>query len=148
MLWTKSLILLTGLYLSQDIKMHKKEEINDEQFFVGISGTKDLRRNLLESSREVVHSLQSYEKISEIREEKLRRIRQFKTVIEELKLLISKLNESVPQVRIKQPVSKNDFKLPKKKKEPVSKKRKDEIEEMRELEEDLSKIEGRLAQLK
>jgi hypothetical protein len=130
--------------------MAKKEIKDKEQFFVGISGTAELRRNILEGSREMVHTLQSFEKLQDIRKEKLRRIKQFKTVLEELKLLISKLNDATPQIRLKQPVSnkklKSEMKKSKSKKSKQTKEK--DILELKKLEEDLSSIEGRLSQLR
>ena len=73
-----------------------------EQFYVGIENTKEVRRNVLESSREMVHILQSYEKVQEIRKEKLRRVAQLKTVLEELKLLSSKLQKELPSVQVRE----------------------------------------------
>ena len=74
-----------------------------EQFFVGIHETRSVRRNVLEGSREMVHVLQSYDKVKAIREEKQRRTNQFKTVLEELKLLVSKLNQAMPKVQVRTP---------------------------------------------
>ncbi len=123
-----------------------KEE--KDQFFVGISGTTELRRNILEGSREMVRTLQSFEKLQEIRAEKLRRMKQFKTVIEELKLLIAKLNDSIPEIRLKEPIAKKNLKLEKRKTKAKPVRRDEDVLELRKLEEDLSSIEGRLAQLK
>ena len=123
-----------------------KEE--KDQFFVGISGTTELRRNILESSREMVRTLQSFEKLQEIRAEKLRRMKQFKTVIEELKLLVAKLNDSIPEIRLKEPIAKKNLKLEKRKTKAKPVRRDEDVLELRKLEEDLSSIEGRLAQLK
>ena len=130
--------------------MEKKEGKDKEQFFVGIHETRDLRRNILESSREMVHTLQSYEKVQEIREEKLRRIKQFKTVIEELKLLISKLNEAMPKVQVRQPEPTRISSSKKRYREKrVTPKRKEKEElDLKRLEEELSSIEGRLSQIK
>ena len=130
----------------------KKQEKIDEQFFVGIQEPMDLRRNILESSREVIHTLQSYEKVQAIREEKLRRLRQFKTVIEELKYLVSKLSGSLPKVQVRE-VSpdekiKEPVKVMKAKEQRVIPKKKDVgIVELKKLEEELSAIEGKLSQL-
>ena len=131
--------------------MNEKESKHDEQFFVGIHETRDLRRNVLESSREMVHTLQSYEKIIEIREEKLRRTKQFKTVIEELKLLVSKLSQAMPRVQVRQPEPKKMTRSSRKRRKErrvVPKKKEEEILELKKLEEELSAVEGKLSQIK
>lgn len=120
-----------------------------EEFFVGLEGAKDIRRNVLESSREMVHIMQSYEKVKEIRAEKLRRIEQLKTVLEELKLLSSKLSRELPSVQtrtieVKEAKKKKETKRAKTKKEKKEEDRKD----LEKLETDLASIEARLSELK
>ena len=51
--------------------------MGEEQFFVGINNHLDIRRNLLECSREMIQSMQSYEKLTRIRDIKIKRIKQF-----------------------------------------------------------------------
>ncbi len=125
---------------------------NKEDFFVGIESTKDLRRNILESSREMVHILQSYEKVKEIREEKLRRIKQLKTVLEELKLLGSKLSRALPSVQTRIIEAEKEAKKSLKKEPRQSKVKKEKKEEakkdLEKLETDLASIEARLSELK
>jgi hypothetical protein len=76
-----------------------KQEDND--FYVGVSNPLDVRRNLLECSREMIQTLQSYEKIKKIRDMKIKRIHQLKTVIRELDLLFSKLKSTLPKTHLR-----------------------------------------------
>jgi len=123
-------------------------EQKQEEFFVGLHNSIDVRRNILESSRDMIHTLQSYQKISEIRAEKFKRIEQFKTVMEELKLLTNKLNKALPKVQVKEVEirAKETFdKKPRLSKADVLSK--SSISDLEKLEEELSKIEGRLSRL-
>jgi hypothetical protein len=125
-----------------------KQEVNTEEFFVGLHNSLDVRRNILESSRDMIHTLQSYQKISEVREEKFRRVQQFKTVMEELKLLTNKLNKALPKVQIKEVETRAKETFEKKQRAPkVEVSSKSSISDLEKLEEELSKIEGRLSRL-
>ena len=74
--------------------------MGEEQFFVGINNHLDIRRNLLECSREMIQSMQSYEKLTRIRDIKIKRIKQLRTVIRETDLLITKLQEELPKTNL------------------------------------------------
>ena len=69
----------------------------NHNFFVGIYDPVDVRRNLLESSREIVSSLQSYDKLHAIRLQKLKLYQDMKKAKEELDMLISRLTVSLPK---------------------------------------------------
>ena len=75
--------------------------MNEEQFFVGINNHVDVRRNILECSREMVQTMQSYEKLSRIRDVKIKRIKQLRTVMREMDLLITKLQEELPKTDLR-----------------------------------------------
>ncbi|MBN2368569.1 hypothetical protein JXC34_06115 [Candidatus Woesearchaeota archaeon] len=70
-------------------------------FFVGIYDPIDVRRNLLENSKEIVKSLQYYDKLKEIRSNKLMLFQEMKTVMEELDLLVTKLKEKLPKSHLR-----------------------------------------------
>ena len=61
----------------------------------------DVRRNILECSRAMIHTLQSFEKLEKIREIKIKRIKQLRTVGKELELLISKLKVALPKTNMR-----------------------------------------------
>lgn len=77
-----------------------------ESYFVGIYDPIDVRRNILESSKEIVKSLQSFEKIESIREEKLKTIKDMKKIMAELELLISKLADKLPKTKLRKAIEK------------------------------------------
>ncbi len=70
--------------------------MSEKDYFVGIYDPLDVRRNLLESSKEIIKSLQSYERLEKIREEKLRLYREMKRLSAELDLLVSKIKQNLP----------------------------------------------------
>lgn len=72
-----------------------------EDYFVGIYDPIDVRRNVLESSKEIVKSIQAFERVESIREEKLRYVRDMKKVMAELNLLVSKLAEKLPKAKLR-----------------------------------------------
>ena len=113
-------------------------ENND--FFVGIYSPSDVRRNLLECSREMIQILKSYENIKKIREAKLKRTQQLKTVIRELDLLFSKLKAELP---------KNQLRALAPEKIPVSKSRTDiePVSSIEKLERQLKDVEREIARI-
>ena len=113
--------------------------MKDDSFFVGIYNPEDARRNILESSRELVKSLQSYDKLNNVREQKLLLFKEMKTVMEELDLLVGKLKTKLPRSHLRkvhEHVS-ADFKN-------VNPKF---VSELEKLEEQLSSIESELSKL-
>jgi hypothetical protein len=76
----------------------------DDELFVGIHEPVDVRRNLLESSKEVVESLQKYEKLNIIRLKKLKYFDDMKKVMEEINFLIVKLKEKMPKNKLRKNV--------------------------------------------
>jgi hypothetical protein len=131
-------------------RQQPKTEVNVEEFFVGLHNAMDVRRNMLESSRDMIHTLQSYQKITEIRQEKMKRVAQFKTISEEIKMLVNKLNKSLPKVQVKEIEvrAKETFdKLPKKESRTEFSRTGSEKSDLEKLEEELAKIEGRLSKL-
>lgn len=116
-----------------------------DDLFVGIPEPLDVRRNLLESSKEVIKCLQTYEKLSAIREQKLKYIKEMKRVSAELDMLITKLKQKIPQHGIRKLEKKehkeqviNELVEPKK-----TLKR-----DLKKLEEQLQEIEKQLQELK
>jgi hypothetical protein len=72
-----------------------------EKLFVGIYEPVDVRRNLLEASREVVGSLQSYEKLGVLRANKLRNFEEMRKIMQELDLLVTKLKTKLPKSQLR-----------------------------------------------
>lgn len=76
--------------------MAKKEE---NPLFVGISEGNELRRNILECSKDILESLKEHEKFKAVREEKIKLIHQFKGEIKEISKLINTLRKNLPKVK-------------------------------------------------
>ena len=64
--------------------------------FVGLKDPKEARRNLLESSKSVVASMQVYQKVIGIRAEKEGLKKKLKEDVKELKILLSHLEKLLP----------------------------------------------------
>ena len=62
-----------------------------DDFFVGIYDPIDVRRNILESSKEIVKSLQSHNALKILREEKLKQYKMMRQVMSELDMLMGRL---------------------------------------------------------
>ncbi|MBU0757053.1 MAG: hypothetical protein KKF44_03230 [Nanoarchaeota archaeon] len=112
-------------------------------FFVGINNAVDLRRNILESSREIVQNMQSFENVRNIREIKIKRIQQLKTVIRELDLLFAKLRAELPQTHLRA-ISEENIEVGRKKPKPKTLKEMTAIEkldtQLREIEQEISRM--------
>jgi len=135
-----------------------KEESNI--FFVGVREPEEVKKNLLESLKEVVESLRRFEKFKEIREEKARNISKLRDDIKELAGVASRLKAALPETKLR--IAVESFKKPKKKrhagkkaeaqktevkKEAIDKVRRP-VSELEKLEAELSAIESKLSALK
>ena len=69
----------------------------DEIFYVGIRDQVELRKNLLQSSKDILDSLRRYEQYKLIKEEKLQYILALKNVFDELLVLNRRLRSKLPK---------------------------------------------------
>jgi predicted nuclease with TOPRIM domain len=76
--------------------MVKKEE---SPLFVGITNGNDLRRSMLECSKDILESLKEHEQLKNIREEKVGLIQQLKGDVKDLSKLINSLKGYLPKVK-------------------------------------------------
>ena len=111
-------------------------------FYVGVKEPVSLRRNLLESSKGIVQSLKDYEKLKLIREERHKKILEFKDKIDEILVLLSDLKEHLPRHKPKEGAY-----VKRKTKKGKTKKAEIKIDEIERLEEDLVEIESRLGRI-
>ncbi|MBD3319268.1 hypothetical protein GF342_05155 [Candidatus Woesearchaeota archaeon] len=72
-----------------------------EDFFVGVRNPKDVRRELVTSSRSLVEALIKYEKYKGLREQKLQTLEELKSTMDELVVLNRKLRGRLPKVKRK-----------------------------------------------
>ena len=75
-------------------------------FFVGVYDPIDVRRNLLENSKELIKSLQSFDTLLKIRHQKVRAYRETREVMNELDLLIAKLKSGLPKAHLRKAIEK------------------------------------------
>lgn len=138
---------------SYESSTRKKQE---DVFFVGVKEPLEVRRMVLEASKEALQSLQQYEKFKEVRIEKTKEILRLKKILKELDNLMVKLKTELPSTSSRIKPAKKEVKKEKKaahKSKPVKKaaekvkkkaKNKTEVEK---LESELSDIEERLGKV-
>jgi len=89
------------LYSNQKTyKMAKKEE---SLFYVNLEEPVEIRRNILESSKEIVQLLQRYEKIRNIRVKKSSKITDLKKQTKEIAIMVAKLKQYLPKSGLRAP---------------------------------------------
>ena len=77
-----------------------------DDFFVGVYDPIDVRRNLLENSKELIKSLQSFDTLLNVRHQKVKTYRETKEVMTELDLLITKLKTKLPKAHLRKAIEK------------------------------------------
>ncbi len=82
-----------------------EKDTKDELFFVGVQNARDTRRSILESTREIVLQLRSYEQLKLIREQKTTLMLQLSTRLNELERLIDSLKRNVPKTRLREEIA-------------------------------------------
>lgn len=73
----------------------------DENLFIGITENADIRKNLLEGSKSVVHSLQRFTNLQMIRREKLAAVEHLEGLTHEINYLINQLKKGLPAAKAK-----------------------------------------------
>ena len=111
-----------------------------QNFFVGITDPVRTRRNLLNSSKEIIDSLKRYERYEIIKKTKHEYVLELKKIIDELVVLNKKLRNHMPKEQIaKQHIHQKPRKIRIKKARDNTSQTK-----LAELESELAKIEGKL----
>jgi len=124
------------------------DEEKKEIFFVEVHDSAEVRRNILESLKDIVENLQRFEKFREIREDKIRNINNLRKSIREVNKLIPTLRNALPDVKVRA------AKIERPKSHGRKKTKSNEIEakdkptsELQKLESELNEIEGKLGNL-
>ena len=136
-------------------KVKGKEE---DVFFVGIDDPVELRRTILESSKDLLQYLQRFEKFKQVRLEKQEELITLKGVTADLKKLMGKLKNTLPKthIRARSPKKeKPETKKAKKPKEPEfaeleipkEPETKKPVTDLEKLEHELGMIESRLTKM-
>jgi chromosome segregation ATPase len=130
--------------------MAKKEE----NFYVGIEESVDIRRTLLEVSKVMVGALKKYEELRPLNEKKKTEMERFKTLVREISSDVLKLKENLPQFKLSElPKKKHLLSKPAAKPWPGKKVTKIKLEAKKlspqtaKLERELNEIEEKLKQL-
>ena len=94
-------------------KRKKAAKKEDELFFVGIPDPIELRRSVLESSKDLLHYLSRFEKFKKVRNEKAEYIAQLNDVTAEIKKLVNKLRTALPRTKLRAQLHKRERKMSK-----------------------------------
>lgn len=137
--------------------MANMKQQGSDLFFAQVKEPNEVRRNILETLKEIVEVLQRFEKFKRIRHEKLEKIHQLRGLIKDANKMLGNLRLKMPQTNLRAaPAAENPaHKKPrhKKKKKAKSeeanpeKKPKKEMTELEKLEAELGAIESKLKSL-
>lgn len=126
-----------------------------ENFFRKIENPNEVRRKVLESSKETIHTLKGYQKIVDIREKRRNQVRKLNIQLKEINMFVDKLKDAFPsellaKLEKENKQEKSKTKKGKKKGKAAAKKKTKNLPEPSEvtkLENTLSDIEDKLKRL-
>jgi hypothetical protein len=123
-----------------------KQKVPDKKeiFYVGVTDPTEVRRNLLESTRDIVIFLRTYENFKRIRAEKVREIEKLKLQIQEITRILNKLRRDLPKTRLREKAEEIVEKGGRKPVVKISQPRKTEGSDVDRLEQELNAIEEKL----
>ena len=136
--------------------MVKVKEQSSELFFVQVKKPNEVRKDILETLREIVETMHRFEKFKRVRHEKLEKIHHLGVLIKQANKILGNLKLKLPQTNLRAtaaralPQSKAHHKKKKKIKaseEKQEKMPKKELTEVDKLEAELSAIESKLKSL-
>ena len=141
--------------MSQSIHGENLKEQNSELFFVEVKDHGEIRKNILETLKDILEVLQRFEKFKHIRHEKLEKINRLRTLLKDANKILGLLKGKLPQTNLRATVvketpkahSKAHHKKNKKSKQPEEKVSKKEKTELEKLETELNAIEDKLRNL-
>jgi|GEM_PF-1919244 hypothetical protein len=135
----------------------------EDAYFVHLKDPVDFRRTILESSREVIHMMQEYQALMDLRKRRLDMEQAFKEELREIMLLVNKLEKTLPKHSInklkevlpgvieeekKHMAKPEKKKLSKKKEKPAKEQlREKQLSQIQRLEKALESVEGKLHKL-
>ena len=129
--------------------MVKSAKEHNELFFVEVKEPDEVRRNILETLKEVLELLQRFENFKHLRHEKMERIQRLRILMRDTNKLVGVLRIKLPQTNLKgmvpkQHTPKTKKAAAKKKESPAEKVPKKERTELDKLQEELNAIESKL----
>ena len=134
------------------------KEQSNELFFVQVKKPNEARKDILETLRKIVETLQKFEKFKHIKHEKLEKIRHLGVLLKQANKILGDLRLKLPQTNLRAVVVRESPSQPKKihynKKKKIKateekseKAPKKELTEIDKLEAELSAIESKLKML-
>jgi hypothetical protein len=138
------------------------KEKEESVFYVGIKDPIEIRRSILESSKELLQYLQRAEKFKAVRKEKTHQLEKLREEMKEIQALAKKLKALLPKTGLRakakpKPAAKKEAPKAQVKQEPIKEtipsmpapkaEEPKEMSELEKLEAELGEIEGRLTKL-
>lgn len=129
-----------------------KKEQGSELFFVRVKEPVEVRRNILETLKEIVEVLQRFEKFKQIRHEKIEKINHLRVLLRQSNKMLGELRGKLPQTNLRATVARQApvHKVHHKKKRAKAAEKappKREMTEVEKLETELNAIESKLKSL-
>src|SRR3989344_1439070 len=81
--------------------MVKPKEQGSELFFVEVKDPGEVRKNILETLREILSVLQRFEKFRSIRHEKLEKIQKLRILVRQANKMLSEMKTRLPQTNLR-----------------------------------------------
>ncbi len=127
------------------------KEQSNELFFVQVKEPNEVRRNILETLKEIVEVLKRFEKFKHIRHEKLEKINHLRVLIKQANKMLGDLKIKLPQTNLRATVTRETkpkvHHKKKKKAKAEEKAPKKDVTELDKLEAELNAIESKLKSL-
>ena len=134
--------------------MVKIKEQSNELFFVQVKEPTEVRRNILETLRDIVEVLKSFEKFKRVRNAKLEKIHHLRVLTKQANKMLGDLRTKLPQTNLRataeaetQKQARKEHHKKKKGKSDEEKTPKKEMTEFDRLEAELNAIESKLKSL-
>lgn len=127
----------------------RKPEAGPKPYFIGINNPVELRKHILEPTREVIQFLQNYEQFQKTKEEKTHALLQLKDNLKAIKTEVNKLKRLLPKskLKIEKPSKKPKEELKEEQKLPAKPEPPPIPAELAALEKELGEIEEKLGTL-
>ncbi|MBW2992124.1 hypothetical protein KY345_02810, partial [Candidatus Woesearchaeota archaeon] len=81
--------------------MAREKEEKPDVLYVGVQNPIEIRRTILEATKDVVEILQKYERFRAVREEKIKTVNSLREQVKEITKLVAKLKSELPKVDVR-----------------------------------------------
>ena len=124
--------------------MNAKMEREEDVLFVEVREPSEVRRNILESLKNIVETLQRFERFKHIRKEKIRSINKLSSDLKGINKMISDLKSAIPETKLREIKIKSILKEEEKPKKKKHGKRHKEAEEKQKPLTEVDRLESEL----